>query len=183
MERRERQFIFLLCLLSAIHVFIFSAAFPFFNNVDEQIHFDLAEKYSQGRLPGALAPVSDETVNYIVLYSSSAYLGMAANFPGGQFPPPPWTQPLEKIRPAIVAKMAAWQTVTNYEAAQPPLYYSVAGAWWRTGKMLGFEGGHRLYWLRFLNIPVDDRAGLAGIFRRPAGFSGEYFCRGWAFRR
>jgi hypothetical protein len=154
LEARERKIIFLLCLLAAVHVFIFAAAFPFFNNVDEQIHFDLAVKYSQGRLPRALEAMSGETVNYIVLCSSSAYAGMATNFPDGQFPPPPWTQPMEKIRPVLVEKMAAWRTVSNYETAQPPLYYSVAGAWWRLGKMLGLNDGPRLYWLRFLNILV-----------------------------
>lgn len=154
LEARERKIILLLCLLAAVHVFIFAAAFPFFNNVDEQIHFDLAVKYSQGRLPRALEPVSDETVNYIVLCSSSAYAGMATNFPDGRFPPPPWTQPMDKIRPVLVEKMAAWRTVSNYETAQPPLYYSVAGAWWRLGKMLGQNDGPRLFWLRFLNILV-----------------------------
>jgi hypothetical protein len=29
-------------------VFIFSAAFPFFSNVDEDLHFDLITQYSHG---------------------------------------------------------------------------------------------------------------------------------------
>lgn len=153
-EANERSLIFLIGLLAAAHVFIFSAAFPFFNNVDEQIHFDLAVKYSQGRIPRALEPVSDQAVNYIVLCSSSAYVGIPTDFPDGTFPPPPWTQPLEKIRPALIAKTAAWRAVTNYEASQPPLYYTLAGWWWQLGKLLGFDGGHRLYWLRFLNVLV-----------------------------
>ena len=37
----ERNGVLLLCLFAAIHVFIFSTAFPFFNNVDEEAHFDL----------------------------------------------------------------------------------------------------------------------------------------------
>jgi hypothetical protein len=149
---RERKIIFLLCLLAAIHVFIFSAAFPFFNDVDEQIHFDLAVKYSQGRLPRALEPVSADAVNYIVLYSSSAYVGVPANYPDGQFPAPPWTQPMEKIRPDLIAKTAAWRAVTNYEASQPPLYYALAALWWDLGKLCGLHDGSLLYWLRFLNI-------------------------------
>src|SRR5882724_1959255 len=95
-----RWIILLLGLLAAVHVFIFSAAFPFFNNVDEQIHFDLAVKYSQGHVPRALEPVSHEAVDYIILYSSPEYLGIQTNLPDGRFPLPPWTQPLEKIRPA-----------------------------------------------------------------------------------
>jgi hypothetical protein len=34
-ESNESKWVFLFCLLAAIHVFVFSAAFPFFNNVDE----------------------------------------------------------------------------------------------------------------------------------------------------
>src|ERR1035441_3007586 len=59
-ESQERRIVWLLCLLAAVHVFVFSAAAPFFNNVDEQIHLDLAVKYSQGHLPRSLEPVSTE---------------------------------------------------------------------------------------------------------------------------
>ena len=149
---RERTIVCLLCLLAAVHVFVFSAALPFFNNVDEQIHFDLAVKCSQGHVLRALEPVSGEAVNYIVLYGSPEYVGIPTNFPDGQFTPPPWKQPLEKVRPALIARTAAWRAVTNYEASQPPLYYTLAGSWWRLGKVCGFHDGYLLYWLRFLNV-------------------------------
>ena len=126
----------MLCLLAAVHVFVFSAAAPFFSNVDEQIHLDLAIKYSQGHIPRFLEPVSGELVPYVVLYGSPEYVGVATNFPGGQFPPPPWTQPLEKVRPTLSQNRRHGGKVTNYEAAQPPLYYTLAGLWWRFGKGL-----------------------------------------------
>jgi hypothetical protein len=44
--RHERKLILLLCAIAAVRVFIFSAAFPFFNNVDEQAHTDLVIKYA-----------------------------------------------------------------------------------------------------------------------------------------
>jgi hypothetical protein len=40
-------------------VFLFSAAFPFFNNVDEQAHFDTVYKYARGYLPREIAPKFD----------------------------------------------------------------------------------------------------------------------------
>jgi hypothetical protein len=151
-ESQERNIVWLLCLLGAVHIFVFSAAAPFFSNVDEQIHLDLAIKYAQGHVPRSLEPVSAELVPYVVLYGSPEYAGLATNYPGGQFPPPPWTQPIEKFRPALTAKMEMWRSVTNYEAAQPPLYYSVAALWWHLGKICGFHDAPLLYWLRFLNL-------------------------------
>ena len=39
------------CLLAAVRVLLFCAAFPFFNNVDERRHFDLLIKYAEGHVP------------------------------------------------------------------------------------------------------------------------------------
>src|ERR1017187_7057525 len=176
-ESQERRIVWLLCLLAAVHVFVFSAAAPFFNNVDEQIHFDLAVKYSQGHLPRSLEPVSTEVVPYATVYGSPEYVGIPANFPGGQFPLPPWTQPLEKVRPALVAKTAVWRAVTNYEAAQPPLYYTLAALWWRLGEVCGFHDGRLLYWLRFLNLLVVAILVWTGFAAARLVFPGRRFLR------
>jgi hypothetical protein len=150
LESQERRIVFLLCLLAAAHVFVFSAAFPFFNNVDEQIHFDLVVKYSQGHVPRALELVSPEATPYVVIYGTHEFLWASNNFPVEQFPPP-WTQPMEQIAPKLLSWEASWNRVTNHEASQPPLYYALAGLWWRLGKVCGLHDGFLLYWLRFLN--------------------------------
>ncbi len=49
--RSEKKIILLLCFMAALHVFIFSAAFPFFNNVSEAMRYDLVLTYSSGRVP------------------------------------------------------------------------------------------------------------------------------------
>ena len=61
--------------------------------------------------------------------------------------------------------------------AQPPLYYSVAGAWWQTGKMLGFDGGHLLYCLRFLNLVVIIALVWLGYFAARLISPGNIFLR------
>ena len=149
---QERGFVLLLFALAAIHVFIFSAAFPFFNNVDEPIHFDLVLKYSRGHVPRKLEPLSPDSAAYLALFSSCAYLGTPDEFPGHEMPLPPWTQPVDEMRREFAANSAAWQLQENYEVSQTPLYYTVAGAWWRIGKLFGLDGGRLLYWLRFLNV-------------------------------
>ncbi len=149
----ERKIILLLCCLAAVHVFIFSAAFPPINNVDEQAHLDLAVKYSHGHLPRGLEPISRESMEYVVIYGSQEFMWPPETFPGGKFPPPPWTQPADKIAPVLLAREAQWQNA-NHESSQPPLYYTLAGFWWRAGHWLGFDGGRLFYWLRFLDIPL-----------------------------
>ena len=47
----ERVLILLLCVAAAVRVLIFSAAFPFFSNIDEDLHFDLITQYSHAQ-PG-----------------------------------------------------------------------------------------------------------------------------------
>lgn len=151
-ESNERKWVLLLCLLAAMHVFVFSAAFPFFNNVDEQAHFDLVLKYSHGHIPRGLEPISTESAHYIIIYGTSEYLEAPAHFPAGQFPPPLWTQAIQTTDPRLVAAVAAWHAETSFEVSQPPLYYALAGAWWNLGRACGFTGGHLLYWLKFLNV-------------------------------
>ena len=42
----------------------------------------------------------------------------------------------------------------NFEAHAPPVYYAVAGAWYRLCGALGLESGGQLYFLRFMNVAV-----------------------------
>jgi hypothetical protein len=49
-DQKVRWLIFGLGAVAAIRVFVFAAAFPFFNNVDEQAHVDLVVKYSHGNV-------------------------------------------------------------------------------------------------------------------------------------
>ena len=153
-ELRDRKIVLLLCVLAAIHVFVFSAAFPFFNNVDELMHFDLVFKYSQGEVPRKKEMISPGAADYVALMNCHAYLAIPAQFPGGRFPPPPWTLPTEQSRLNLAARSADWQTQENYEVSQSPLYYSLAAIWWHIGHWMHFDGGRLLYWLRFLNIPL-----------------------------
>ena len=117
------------------------------------MHFDLVVKYSQGHLPKNQETFSTEAAFYPALYGSREFLWPSNDFPTEKFPPP-WTLPAEKSVPGLLLAKAQWEAVRNYEASQPPLYYTVAGLWWRLGKLCGFHDGHLLYWLRFLNLLV-----------------------------
>jgi len=158
----ENKAVFLLCLAGAIHVFIFSAAFPVFNQLDEGCHFDLVVRYSQAQLPRGLQPMCLESSLYLLTYRSPEFMSRAQDNPGGHFPTPPWAQTATNQatwREAAFQQAAGnWETMkklpvwTNYETSQPPLYYVLGGLWWRAGQWLGFAGLGLVYWLRFLNV-------------------------------
>src|SRR5712691_9697076 len=149
--RSERLLILLLCFAAALRVFIFAAAFPFFSNGDEDLHFDLVTQYSAGRLPRTFDVLKNESLNFIVLYSSPEFLQTSDQFPNAKFPPPLWKQTTAEAAPVIEVTKAVWQKEINWESSQPPLYYLVAGLWWRFGQSIGLTGVESLYWIRFLN--------------------------------
>lgn len=151
-ELNECKWVLLLCLLAAIHVFVFSAAFPFFNITDEDAHFDLVVKYSHGHFPVGLETVSVESARYLALYSTLEYLNAPNLFPGGKFPPPEWTQPTNEISGKMFDYKVAVRIGTNHENSQAPLYYVLAALWFHAGKACGLHGGSLLLWLRLLNI-------------------------------
>jgi branched-subunit amino acid transport protein len=151
----NRKIILLLSGLAALHVFIYSAAFPFFGVVDEQMHFDLAARYAQAQPPRTLAKTSEAALPYIVYFSCSEFLYAPASQPGGKFAPPPWTIAPEAAAERLALRAQFWRdTAQNHEASQPPVYYALAGSWWRLGGLLGLPDGWRLYSLRFLNILI-----------------------------
>jgi Predicted membrane protein (DUF2142) len=150
-NRTEHTLILLLCFTAAVRVLVFSAAFPFFSNIDEDLHFDLIAQYSHGRLPRAFDSLKEETLSWIVPYASPEFLFTPDQFPGAKFPPPLWKQSGPSVEAEITATRAAWNTEINFESSQPPLYYFVASAWWRVGQHVGLTGLQLLYWVRFLN--------------------------------
>jgi hypothetical protein len=160
----ERRGVLLLCLLAAVHVFVFSAAFPFFNNMDEIPHFDLVVKYSHGHFPRGLEPLGEESSLYTLTYASPEYMWLPKSFPNGRFPEPFWIQPAgesskaSRQDAAFQRADAAWHSIDklpfwqNYESSQYPLYYAAAGLWWRAIRALSVGGLRALYCVRFLNL-------------------------------
>jgi hypothetical protein len=173
----ERKFICLLCVAAAIHVFAFSAAFPFFNNVDEAFHFDLVLKYSHGEVPRKIEFISPDSAAFLALMNCHEYFGRPDQYPGGAFPPPPWTLSAGQSAQDIAARSASWETQENYEVSQAPLYYTLAGLWWRIGGWIGFHDGQLVYWLRFLNICLVSTLAWLGYATARLVFPDNSFAR------
>jgi hypothetical protein len=150
--RSERAVILLLCFGAALRVFIFSAAFPFFSNIDEDLHFDLITQYSRSEIPRSFDRLNEKTLDWIVPYASPEFLSAPEQFPDGKVPPPLWKQTGPDVEAETAVTRDAWKSEINFESSQPPLYYIVASFWWWVGKHVGLVGIQALYWIRFLNV-------------------------------
>jgi hypothetical protein len=151
----EYIIVVLICIIAACRIFIFSAAFPLFNNVDERAHFDLIYKYSSGQLPTAAAEnFSRESAEIILLYGTPEYLFKLEQLSKNNILRPLWTNPNAQESMEFVKSLSALQNRKNHETSSFPVYYIVASIWYRAGKFLGITGGHLLYWTRFLNVPL-----------------------------
>ena len=150
-ERKLRWIIFGLCAAAAIRVFVFAAAFPFFNNVDEQAHVDLVVKYSHAKPPRGIEPFAPEAALYFAVYSSPEYFVKPEQY-GGQYPPPNWLVSPEDRQKILDDEIPFWESRLNHESGEPPLYYALAGGWMNLGRVFGLRGLSLLYWVRFLNI-------------------------------
>jgi hypothetical protein len=158
---QERRFIGLLCVVAALHAMVFIAAFPFFNNLDEAEHFDLAFKYSRGQVPRSFEMSADTVVMLRAVFGAPFYVEPPSNSfaedsltPLWKLPPVPlWKLPPEKIVPYLPGRLQANLRV-NFESSQQPLYYLLAGAWWRLGEWLHIRDLPLLYWVRLINVPL-----------------------------
>jgi hypothetical protein len=150
----ERRWLVVFCAVAAARVFVLSAAFPFFNNVDEQEHFDLVLRYSRGNVPRMISPLAPESTRYIALAGSPEYRLKPEQFPGGTIPLPLWRQPVEKLQPLLERRASVLASAPNHETQSPPLYYALAGMWMKLGRLCGMDTVFLLYWIRFLNVLV-----------------------------
>src|SRR5207248_2475623 len=139
------------CVFAAVRVLFFSAAFPFFNNVDERRHFDLVMKYAYGDVPRGVELISPATLPYLSRYASPEFLSAPEDFEGGYFGPM-WKHPAEEVAPTIARIEDIWSRTPNQECSQPPLYYITAAGWFHIGQWMRMKDGSALYWVRFLNV-------------------------------
>ena len=111
-------------------------AFPVFCNVDEEAHFDLVLKYSQGHVPKKFELISAEAAAVIAQNASPEYFMRPMDFQNGIFPMPYSKRDTSLTQ--LKLKRHYWHSIYNHESSSPPLYYSLAGTWLRAGLILAF---------------------------------------------
>jgi hypothetical protein len=146
-----------LCLFAVARIWIFAAAFPLFNTLDEKLHFLSIRMYAQGHLPGKGLPLFDNEF----ARSSLPYWSPEYDHSPDFIRRNGLSQPLYRLTPQArglameqgyyARKLEGLLQRRNFQAQGPPLYYLVAGAWYRIGGALGMHDWGLKYWLRFLN--------------------------------
>jgi len=155
LKRHEKQFVVLVTLFGALRIFIFNAAFPFFNNVDEVHHFDAVVKYARGYVPQKQNTLYDyESARMLTLYGSPEYFYTSSEIKNNGFSPFLWRIPQFVSSNDFNNIVSDRMQNHNIEAFSPPLYYAVMGIWYNLGKWLGITGEFLLYWIRFSNVIV-----------------------------
>jgi hypothetical protein len=163
----ERLAALALAAIAALRVLAFSLAFPFFTNVDEFRHVDMALKYARGYVPGHEGDAYEpETPRLVAILGSPEYHRDPAD--AAPVPAPVWASPPGVLARRIERVEAELAPIHNLEANQSPAYYAAAGAWLAFGRRLGLDGGPLLYWLRALSAPAAFALVLAshGVLRR-----------------
>ena len=143
------------CCFALLRILIFAAGFPLFNNVDEQDHYEMVYRYAHGFAPEKTLPQTDpEMARVFTLYGSPEYFVSAEllqsvhmDVPIAQLPAPMKEMQYQRV-------LNTWTKQSAFEAQSPPVYYLVAGVWYRLGALLGWREWALAYWVRFLNAFV-----------------------------
>ena len=143
------------CCLALMRILIFAAGFPLFNNVDEQDHYEMAYRYGHGFVPEKTLPQTDpEMARVFTLYGSPEYFvsgellrSVHLDVPIAQLPAPMKEMQYQRV-------LNTWAKQSAFEAQSPPVYYMMAGVWYRLGALLGWREWALAYWVRFLNAFV-----------------------------
>ncbi|MBX3415088.1 MAG: hypothetical protein KF708_20560 [Pirellulales bacterium] len=172
---QEKRLIVAMALLAALRVWLYAAAFPFWNNVDEPQHFDAVLKYSEGRWPNAKDSLFDsDSAAMYVLYNSPEFF---ARRQPGQTPVPESQIPRQIALPQVHHRISQMTELVNTESHSWPSYYLLAGGWFRLGGYLGMRGASLLYWLRFLAPPLYGLAILASWWYVRRAYASNMFLR------
>jgi hypothetical protein len=153
LRSKQTVIVLALCCFAAVRLFIYSAAFPLFNSTDEQAHFSTIYEYARGiPMSRNLPTIEPDVARSLTLYNSAEYLTSEEILKKVNL-----DRPIEQLPPELRERkydhwFNYWIRQTNYEAQGPPVYYWIAGLWYRAAEVLGASGWKLAYCVRFLNV-------------------------------
>src|ERR1700746_2238678 len=79
LKRNQTWIAAAMCCFAALRILLFAAAFPLFNNIDEQDHYEMVYRYAHGFVPEKTLPQTDpEMARVFTLYGSPEYFASLA---------------------------------------------------------------------------------------------------------
>jgi hypothetical protein len=147
----SRRILALLSLYAGLRVLVFAAAFPIFNNVDEQAHFASIRSYAHGQWPGKELPLADpDLAKFYALFGTDEYLSSKPGV-GEPIPTPNYQLPLKEAYARASPAYFYWLQQADFESQSPPLYYLLGAACYRLGAIFEKPEWELAYFARFLN--------------------------------
>src|SRR5260370_20102410 len=155
LKRNQTWIVGAMSCFALIRILTFAAAFPLFNNVDEQDHYEMVYKFAHGYLPEKGLPRTEpEMARVFTLYGTPEYLTSEQVLRLARMDIPIAELPAQMREVQYQRLYDYWTEQRDMEAQSPPVYYLVAGAWFRIGKTLGMKDWTLAYWVRFMNAIV-----------------------------
>ena len=152
LRRRQVWIAAAACCFAAVRILIFAAAFPLFNNVDEQDHYEMVYRYAHGFVPGRDLPLSEpEMARVFALYGSPEYFNRIEAIRAAHVDIPIAKLPQQAKDFQYQRVFKYWVAQPNIEAQSPPVYYLAGSVWMRLGELMGMKDWALAYWVRFLN--------------------------------
>jgi hypothetical protein len=142
----------LLCVYAGLRILIFAAAFPLFNNVDEERHLAAIRMYAGGQWPGKDLPAIDpELAKLYAVYGTWEYLVPEKTIDEAHLRTPFYQLSAQEAEPHVKRSFSYELSIPGYEAQSTPLYYLLGAGWYRLGEALGIQSWRLPYWIRLLN--------------------------------
>jgi hypothetical protein len=152
LRRRQTWLVAAMCGLAVMRILVFAAAFPLFNSVDEQDHYEMVHKFAQGYVQGKELPLSDpEMARVFTLYGSPEYLKSLKLLQSVHMDVPIAARPPQMKEIQYRKIFSYWTKAPVMEAQSPPVYYMVASVWYKVGAVFGMTDWLLAYWVRFFN--------------------------------
>ena len=155
LKRKQTWIAGAMCCFALIRILIFAAAFPLFNNVDEQFHYEMVYRFAHGYMPEKELPrIDPEMARVFTLYGTAEYFNSEQLLRSAHMDTPIAGLPAQTREVQYRPLYDYWTQQRDMEAQSPPAYYLLAAVWLRIGETLGMKDWTLAYWVRFMNAVV-----------------------------
>src|SRR6202030_4686304 len=122
LQRKQTWIAGVMCAFALLRILLFAAAFPLFNNVDEQDHYGMVYRYAHGFVPQKTLPQTDpDMARVFAVFGSPEYFVSDELLRSIHM-----DTPIAKLNPQMrevqyQRSLNAWLKQAEFEAQSPPV--------------------------------------------------------------